>query len=113
MNTDCIFCKIVAGAIPSNKVYEDDQVLAFYDITPKAKTHILIIPKKHIHSATEISDGDEPIMGHLFTVAKNIAAEKNIAGYKLLMNVNKEGGQIIFHIHMHLLAGGKIHLEEC
>lgn len=113
MNADCIFCKIVAGAVPCNKVYEDDQVLAFYDIAPKAKTHILIIPKKHISSVTETSDLDEQLLGHLFLVSKKIAEEKNVHGYKLLTNVNKAGGQMVFHIHIHLLAGGDMHLEEC
>ncbi len=110
---DCIFCKIVAGNIPANKVYEDDQVLAFHDINPKAKIHILIIPKKHLASLTEMTDADEMLVGHMAHVSKKIAAEHGLAGYKTLFNVNKEGGQVVFHLHMHLLGGGKIDLAHC
>ncbi len=110
---NCIFCKIVAGNIPANKVYEDDQVLAFHDINPKAKVHILIIPKKHIHSLTEMSETDKILVGHMAFVSKQIASEQELAGYKTLINVNKEGGQVVFHLHMHLLGGGKIDLAHC
>lgn len=110
---DCLFCKIIAGEIPSKKVYEDHLALAFHDIHPKANTHILIIPKKHISTHSEMTEDDAPIMGHLMLVAKKIAEENGLLGYKLLMNVNREGGQVVFHVHLHLLSGRRIKLEEC
>lgn len=110
---DCIFCKIVAGEIPADKIYEDDQVIAFHDIHPKAKVHILIIPKKHIASLTEMSDTDEAVVGRMARVSKLIAEEQDLKGYKVLINVNKEGGQVVFHLHMHLLGGGQIDLAHC
>lgn len=103
----CVFCQIVNKEIPSTIVYEDEQVLAFNDINPSAETHILIIPKKHIDSIKELEETDEKLVGHLFVVARKIAKEKGLKGYKLQINVGKEGGQIIFHLHLHLL-GGKI-----
>jgi len=109
----CLFCQILEGNIPAKKVFEDDQVLAFYDINPKAKTHILIIPKKHIESGLTTTKEDELVLGHLFLVAKKIAQEQGIEGYKLLMNVGEKGGQVIFHVHLHLLAGGEIDLKNC
>lgn len=111
--SSCLFCEIIGGSIPAKKVFEDDQILAFYDINPKAKTHILIIPKKHIESGLTAQEEDESVLGHLILVAKKIAQEQNLEGYKLLMNVGKKGGQVIFHVHLHLLAGGKIDLESC
>lgn len=108
-----MFCKIVAGAIPSTKVYEDDRVVAFSDINPKARVHILVIPKKHIASLSAAEQDDAPLMGHLLLTAQKVAAAQGLAGYKLLMNVNKEGGQVVFHAHLHLLGGGPIDLEHC
>ena len=110
---DCIFCKIVAGEIPANKVYEDDQVVAFHDIHPKAPVHILIIPKKHIPTLADLAPEDEPLVGHMAKVAKQVAAEQGLKGYKVLFNVNKEGGQVVFHLHMHVLGGGTIDLAHC
>ena len=105
--SDCLFCKIIAGEIPSEKVYEDDNVYAFKDITPVAPLHTLIIPKKHISSINEMSSGDSEIMGNLFLAAKNIAKQEGYtdAGYRTVMNCGEAAGQTVFHVHLHLLAG--------
>ena len=107
---NCIFCKIVAGEIPSTQVYTDDSVTAFHDINPAAPTHILIIPKNHIASVNELTEEDEQLIGHLFTVAKRIAAKEEIAesGYRLIINTGPDGGQEVFHIHLHLLGGQRM-----
>ncbi len=104
---DCLFCKIIAGEIPSKKVYEDDLVYSFYDIDPKAPFHILIIPKQHIKSAAEIDDTNKEIVGHIFAVAAKIAKENNIAekGYRLVTNIGEDGGQTVGHMHFHMLGG--------
>ena len=101
---DCIFCKITKGEIPSAKVFEDDKIIAFNDINPKAKTHILIVPKKHIESVKHLEDADKELIGELFLVAKKITEEKNLQGYKLVINVGREGGQLVDHLHLHLLS---------
>lgn len=103
--SDCIFCKIIQEEIPATIRYEDERVLAFDDIHPAAATHVLIIPKEHIPTALDISESQQELMGHLFLVAKKIAQEKGILGYKLVMNVGQEGGQVVMHIHLHMLAG--------
>ena len=105
--TECIFCKIIKGEIPSTNVYRDEQVTAFRDINPAAPTHILILPNTHIDSVNVLIDDDEQLIGHLFTTAKNIAAQEDIAegGYRLIMNTGADAGQTIFHIHLHLLGG--------
>ncbi len=105
--TDCIFCKIVSGEITGNIVFRDEQVTAFRDINPAAPTHILIVPNKHIESVNMLIVDDEPLIGHLFTTAKNIATQEGIAdgGYRLIMNTNADAGQTVFHIHLHLLGG--------
>lgn len=105
--TDCIFCKIVKGEIQGNIVHRDEQVTAFRDINPSAPTHILIVPNKHIDSVNMLIVDDEPLVGHMFTTAKDIAAQEGIAenGYRLIMNTNADGGQTVFHIHLHLLGG--------
>lgn len=110
---NCVFCKIVAGVIPSTKVYEDDLVMAFADINPKARVHLLIIPKKHVASLSETDADDELLLGKLMHTAAKVGKQQGLAGYKLLMNVNKEGGQVVFHVHLHLLGGGPIDLEHC
>lgn len=102
---NCIFCKIVKGEIPSAKVFEDEKVVAFNDINPKAKIHILIVPKKHIESIKNIEEADKELVGELFLAAKKIAEEKNMQGYKLVINVGREGGQLVDHLHLHLLSG--------
>ena len=105
--SECIFCKIIKGEIPSTNVYRDEQVTAFRDINPAAPTHILILPNTHIDSVNVLIDDDEQLIGHLFTTAKNIAAQEDIAegGYRLIMNTGADAGQTIFHIHLHLLGG--------
>lgn len=105
--TDCIFCKIISGDIPSTNVYKDEQATAFRDINPAAPTHILIVPNKHIDSANFLIADDEQLIGHLIVVAKDIAEKEGIAesGYRLIMNTNKDGGQTVFHVHVHLLGG--------
>ncbi len=105
--TDCLFCKIIKGDIPGNIVYRDDQATAFRDINPAAPTHILIVPNKHIDSVNMLILDDEPLIGHLFTTAKVIAAQEGIAesGYRLIINTNAGAGQTVFHIHLHLLGG--------
>jgi histidine triad (HIT) family protein len=102
-----IFSKIIAKEIPANIVYEDDLVLAFKDIQPQAPVHILIIPKKEIATVNDVTESDELTLGRLFTVAAKLAKEQGIdaSGYRLMVNVNKDGGQEVFHLHMHLLGG--------
>jgi histidine triad (HIT) family protein len=108
--TDCLFCKIVARSIPSNIVFEDDNVLAFEDINPKAPVHILIIPKLHIATINDISSEHDALIGQMYLAAKTIAKEKLIAddGYRVVMNCNKHGGQEVYHIHLHLLGGKQL-----
>lgn len=105
-----IFSKIIDREIPADIVYEDDQVLAFKDISPRAKVHILVIPKKAIATANDIAVEDEQVIGHLFTVAAKIARDLGIAedGYRLVMNCNSHGGQEVYHIHLHILGGEKL-----
>ena len=105
--SDCIFCKIIKGEIPSTNVYKDEQVTAFRDINPVAPTHILIVPNKHIDSVDVMIVDDGPLIGHLFTVAKELAAKEGIAegGYRLVVNTGAESGQTVFHVHLHLLGG--------
>ncbi len=111
--TDCIFCKIINGEIPSKKVYEDEQVVAIEDINPKAPVHILILPKKHISSIAEMEKEDENLIGHMIYIGKKVAQEAGLKGWKMLFNVEKEGGQIVFHVHLHILGGGYVNLKEC
>lgn len=108
--SECLFCKIIAGEIPSEVVYEDEQVTAFRDINPVAPTHILIIPNKHIASINELTPEDESLVGHLFAAAKDLAKQEGIAesGYRLIINVGPHGGQEIYHLHLHLIGGHKM-----
>ncbi|MBK9207257.1 MAG: histidine triad nucleotide-binding protein [Anaerolineales bacterium] len=108
--TDCIFCKIITGDIPSTNVFRDEQVTAFRDLNPAAPTHILIVPNKHIDSVNMLTNDDEQLIGHLFTTAKQIAAQEGIAedGYRLIINTNANAGQTVFHIHLHLLGGASM-----
>jgi len=105
--SDCLFCKIDKGEIPSTKVYEDEGVFAFNDINPQAPTHILICPKKHIDRVAHADDSDSELMGKLVTVAKNLAAQNQFTDYRLVFNNGAEAGQAVFHVHLHLLAGRK------
>ncbi len=105
--SDCIFCKIAAGEIPAEKVYEDDQVVGFRDLNPQAPVHLLLIPRRHIATLNDLSEADEALVGHLCRVAAKVAADEGLAerGYRTVMNCNAEGGQTVFHIHLHLLGG--------
>ncbi|MDJ0793997.1 MAG: histidine triad nucleotide-binding protein [Woeseiaceae bacterium] len=107
MSSDCLFCKIVAGEIPVEFVYESDTVVAFRDISPQAPTHVLVIPRKHIATINDIAPEDEAVIGHMYTAAKEIAAAEGIAedGYRTVMNCNEGAGQSVFHIHLHVLGG--------
>ncbi len=107
---DCIFCKIVKGEIPSNKVYEDDEILAFKDINPLAPIHILVIPKKHITSTNDIQPEDEKLMGKIFLTIKQIAKKEGFAeeGYRVVNNCGENGGQEVNHLHFHILGGKKL-----
>jgi histidine triad (HIT) family protein len=103
--TDCLFCKIVAGQIPADRVYEDEQILAFKDIHPQAPIHFLIVPKAHIATLNDFAVDQVELAGGLLLTAQRLAAEHSLPGYRVVMNVNKEGGQVIFHAHLHLLGG--------
>ena len=107
---DCIFCKIAEGVIPSQKVYENEHIFAFRDIEPQAPVHILIIPKKHIPSVQEMKVEDLPVMGEIHRGAQKIATQLGVAesGYRLLNNCGQDAGQVVFHVHYHLLAGEKL-----
>jgi histidine triad (HIT) family protein len=107
---DCVFCKIIAGEIPTDILYRDDNVIAFRDIHPMAPTHLLIIPVKHIPSLVELSESELPLMGDMAKVANQLAKEEGIAenGYRLVINCGKQGGQLVPHLHMHLLGGRQL-----
>lgn len=104
---DCLFCKIVAGEIQADIVYESDDAIAFRDINPKAPTHVLVVPRKHISTINDIAVEDEALVGKLFTAAREIAAADGVAedGYRVTMNCNESAGQSVFHIHLHVLGG--------
>lgn len=104
---DCLFCKIIEREIPADIVYEDDAVLAFNDINPQAPTHMLIVPKQHIATLNDLEEGDLALVGRLQYTAAKLAAEKGFAeeGYRVVMNCNDQGGQTVYHIHMHLMGG--------
>jgi len=102
---DCIFCKIAKGEISSTKVFENDKIIAFDDIHPKALVHILVVPKKHIESVKHLQESDKDLIGELFLAAQKIAKDKGLEGYKLVFNVGREGGQLVDHLHLHLLSG--------
>ncbi len=107
---DCLFCKIINGEIPSEKVYEDEYVYAFNDISPTAPVHVLIVPKKHISTVNDIEEEDCALIGKIYLAAKKIAGEKGIAedGYRVITNCNKMAGQTVFHIHYHLIGGREL-----
>jgi histidine triad (HIT) family protein len=108
--TDCIFCRIIAGEAPGEIVYADEQARAFRDIHPVGPVHILIIPNKHIASVNDLQPEDEPLMGHLFTVARQLAQEQGIdrSGYRLIVNTGPNSGQAVFHLHLHLIGGQRM-----
>lgn len=107
---ECIFCKIIAGQAPGEILYQDEQVTAFRDIHPVAPTHVLIIPNRHIASVNELTADDEPVIGHLFTVARLLAEQEGIheSGYRLIVNTGPHSGQLVFHLHLHLIGGQRM-----
>jgi len=107
---DCVFCKIVAGKIPCSKVYEDEKVLAFDDIQPMAPVHVIIIPKEHIPTLMDVAPERKDVAADLYVAAQKVAQIKKIAarGFRTVINCNTEGGQVVFHLHMHLLGGKKL-----
>ena len=106
----CLFCRIIAGEIPSSKVYEDDEVFAFNDINPQAPLHVLVVPKRHIATVNDLAPGDDGLVGTLVRRAAAIATEKGYAerGYRTVFNCNADAGQTVFHIHMHVLGGRRL-----
>ena len=107
---DCIFCKIIAGQIPSDVVYTDDKVIAFRDISPMAPVHLLIIPREHIPSLNDVTEQQNALVGHMVQVAKQLAKQQGIAtkGYRVVINSGPQGGQVVQHLHMHLLGGREL-----
>ena len=111
---NCLFCRIIAGEIPSEKVYEDDEVLAFKDINPMAPVHILIIPKKHIDGADKLDENNSAVAAKIFAVASRLAKELKLDnGFRIVTNVGSDGGQTVRHLHFHLLGGAKLRMELC
>lgn len=109
--TDCLFCRIVRREVPASIVYEDDRVLAFNDINPQAPIHVLVVPKRHIASLNELASGDDPIVGELVRRAAAIARERGVdaGGFRTVFNTNRDAGQTVFHVHLHLLGGRSLH----
>ncbi|TET68013.1 MAG: histidine triad nucleotide-binding protein [Dehalococcoidia bacterium] len=112
---DCIFCQIVAGKLPSEILYQDEEVIAFHDIRPLAPTHVLIIPKRHIPSLAELTDAEMSLIGHMAKVANQLAKQAGVAegGYRLVISSGEQGGQIVPHLHMHLLGGRRLSDKLC
>jgi histidine triad (HIT) family protein len=109
-DSDCIFCKIVAGELPSERLFQDDHVTAFRDINPAGPVHVLIVPNKHISGVNQIEDADAVLIGQLLTVARDLAVEEGVAdsGYRLIINQGKDAGQIVNHLHLHLIGGQRM-----
>lgn len=110
MMEDCLFCKIIRGQIPSEKVYENEKIYAFKDINPKAPVHLLIIPKKHYPTLNDVPDEELDIIAEIHRVIKLLAVEHEVAesGYRVLANINREGGQVVYHLHYHLIGGRQL-----
>ena len=109
MSADCVFCRIVAGEIPAQRVYEDDQVLAFRDQAPKADVHLLVVPKRHIDSLAELTPDDDGLIAHCTRVLPQLARAEGLdSGFRTIINTGKGGGQEIFHLHIHLLGGAQL-----
>ena len=104
---DCIFCRIISSEIQSEILYQDEQAVAFRDVNPKAPVHLLVVPRKHIESVAELTEDEAPILGHLVAVANRLAREAGISekGYRLVVNCGPDGGQVVPHLHLHLLGG--------
>jgi histidine triad (HIT) family protein len=104
---DCVFCKIASGEIPSKEVYSDDEFFAFRDLNPQAPTHILLVPRKHVDQIVEFGDADAPLIGRMILVANKIAESEGLGdkGFRYVINCNEQGGQTVFHVHVHILGG--------
>lgn len=107
MSADCIFCKIVNGVIPSKKIYEDEDLIVFFDIKPMAKVHFLLVPKLHVETLKDCDASHQTLLGKMLLLAPKLAAEQGLTGFKTLINTGREGGQEVFHLHMHVFGGGK------
>ncbi|HEX79313.1 MAG TPA: histidine triad nucleotide-binding protein [Dehalococcoidia bacterium] len=107
---DCIFCNIVAGKIPSDIVYQDEEVIAFHDINPQSPVHMLVIPRKHFTSLNDLTDKEKPLMGRIIATANRLAKEEGIAesGYRLVINCGRQGGQLVPHLHLHIMGGRQL-----
>ena len=103
--SDCLFCKIAAGEIPSKKVYEDEVCYAFYDIDPQAPVHFLVIPKAHIQSVSQVDEGNDHVVGHIFAVIAKVAKDLGLESYRVVSNTGLQAGQSVFHLHFHVLSG--------
>ena len=108
MSLDCIFCKIINGDIPAKKIHEDDDFIAFHDIKPMAKVHFLIVPKMHIETLKDCTETHQAMLGKALLLAPKLAESQGLVGFKTLINTGREGGQEVFHIHVHVFGGGKI-----
>lgn len=109
MMDDCIFCKIVSGALPADKVYEDEQVIVFRDLYPKAKVHLLLVPKEHVVSLRDMDESHAELLAHMMLLLPKLAKEQGLdSGFRTIINTGKGGGQEVFHLHMHLLGGGPL-----
>ena len=108
MSTDCIFCKIIADDIPAKKIYEDNDFIAFHDIRPIAKVLFLIVPKLHIETLKDCTEAQQPLLGKALLLAPKLAENEGLIGFKTLINTGREGGQEVFHIHVHVFGGGKM-----
>lgn len=107
MSTDCLFCKIASGEIPSKTIYSDDRIIVFEDIQPQAPHHLLIVPRKHIRTVLDLTTADNELVGHIYQIAGKLAHDLGFAedGFRLVTNCNADGGQVVWHIHFHLLGG--------
>jgi histidine triad (HIT) family protein len=109
MSQDCLFCKIVAGELPSDEVYSDEHVYAFRDINPVAPSHVLIVPRRHIASLREVEDGDTELLGQMLVAARKIAEQEGLPnGYRVLTNTGPDSGQVVHHLHFHVIGGHKL-----
>ncbi len=106
MSVDCIFCKIVSGETPTTKIYEDDDLIVFHDISPMAKIHFLIVPKLHVENLKACDTAHQALLGKMLLLTAKLAEEQGLVGYKTLVNTGREGGQEVFHLHMHVFGGG-------
>ena len=110
MKKDCIFCQIVSGEVPTDIVYQDEEVIAFHDIKPQAPVHLIIIPRRHIHSLVHLSEADLSLVGDMVGIANQLAKREGVAesGYRLVINCGEEGGQLVPHLHLHLIGGRRL-----